>query len=1335
MAYTAVISEGGLFASDLLDRIASGEAEGQRAADFGIDGGRRLIDETQSAFADARSFWDAFQRRRQRSRESATTLTREDWMVPFLELLGFDHLVLQRASAEAGGETFFISHRAGEDPDAPPVHIVSLEEDLDKRGATGRLSPHAAVQGYLNRADALWGLTTNGRQLRLLRDTTRFSKPTYLEFNIEGMIDENLYGEFVLLYRLLHASRFPRDGAAAHECLLERYYQQGIDEGTRVRDKLRDGVQEALKVLGTAFLAHPDSQALRERVEAGGLDEQSYYRQLLRLVYRLLFLMVAEERRLIFPPDEEDISRHAIYEKYYSVSHLRRRCERYFASDGYSDLWQGLVTTLRLFREDDLASKLGLRALNGELFGPSACADLENASCTNEQLLIAIRHLSTFIDEGPGRRHRRGTGLRRRVNYGDINVEEFGSVYESLLDFNPRVTLDPPAFDLVTGSERKQTGSYYTPPELVRELIGSALVPVVEERLAKAKTKEEEEQALLSMKVCDPAAGSGHFLLAAARRIARELAKVRVGEDEPTPSQYREAVRDVIRSCIYAVDKNPLAVDLCKVALWIEGHSAGLPLSFLDHHIKCGDSLVGVFDLDVLTQGIPDGAYKPVTGDDKLVASAVRKRNKAERIGQLGLAPVDVARAPTDLAPQFAELARQEERAPDDVHAKEQLYERLRAQGSEWWRYKVACDLWTAAFFTPLTAERWSTEGRIPTTNVIRKQLRVISDDIREDVKAEAIGLSQEQRFFHWPLEFPDVFADNGFDVVLGNPPWERIKLQEQEFFAGRDPEITKAPNKAARERLIKKLPEGNPALAVEFARAQYTHAAVSRSARASERFRLTAVGDINTYALFTECMLGLVGPGSRVGCVVPSGIATDEPTKAFFQHLLDGRHLVSLFDFENRRSIFKGTQGNLKFCLLTLSTVSQNSVLFGAQMDDPVLLRDPTRTYSLDPAEIASVNPNTRNCPMFRTADDARVVIKIHSLVPIFVTESDGEENAWDARLYDMFHMSSDSSLFMTKEQLENSGWILKGSSFCRNGARYAPLCESKLVQQFNHRAATFEGVPEDRRFRIHAGTREQSPGALDDSSVTSLPRYWVSEEETETRHGGAAWLLAFRNAISAVADSRSLVACILPPVAVGNSLHLVGCNVDGPKMAALLGSFNSFVVDYVLRQKASGGNLNFYILKQLPVVAPDTFDVRCPWSPDVETARWLCQRVLELTYTASDLQHFAMDLGYDGPPFRWNEERRFELRCELDAAYFHLYNIAREDVRHIMEAFPIVKRRDEERHGEYRTKRVILEVYDAMAEAMRNGKPYQTLLDPPPADPRVAHDATAATNEVRPI
>jgi N-6 DNA Methylase len=307
------------------------------------------------------------------------------------------------------------------------------------------------------------------------------------------------------------------------------------------------------------------------------------------------------------------------------------------------------------------------------------------------------------------------------VNYAALGVEEFGSAYESLLDFHPLVELDPiPRFDLVTGSERKQTGSYYTPPSLVAELIKSALTPVTQDRLAGVETWETKETALLNLRVVDPASGSGHFLLAAARAIARELARVRLHGDEPSPPQFRQALRDVVRNCIYAVDKNPLAVDLCKVALWIEGYNAGLPLSFLDNHIKNGDSLVGVIDLECLADGIPDRAYAPVTGDDRAVATSIKKQNKQEREGQIGFwSGIDIPDT-VELAARFRELGLAQESTPHDVHAKERAYEGLRSQGSPWWHDKVACDLWTAAFFVPLKHRE-----NVPTTDTVRQYLRV----------------------------------------------------------------------------------------------------------------------------------------------------------------------------------------------------------------------------------------------------------------------------------------------------------------------------------------------------------------------------------------------------------------------------------------------------------------------------------------------------------------------------------------------------------------------------------------------------------------------------------
>ena len=586
MSYTTISIEGGLFPPDLLERISLGDGgiKGQAAGDFGLSPSRRLLDEMQRSFSDARKYWDAFSRRLGRSRESRTTLTREVWMAGLFELLGFLPLEYQRAAVEAGGASFPISHRTHSAENAPPIHIVAVDQPLDERGPARR-TPHALVQDFLNRSEALWGVVTNGAKLRLLRDSARLSKPTYLEFDIQAMIEGNAYGELVVLYRLLHATRFPSNGVEPHECLLEGYYTQGIEEGGRVREKLRDGVKSALEVLGTALVEHPRNDVLRDTLRSGRLDEAGYYRQLLNFVYRMLFLMVTEERQLLSTGAHHE--RQTIYDRYYSITRLRDRAERYFAGDGHGDLWEGLAQTFRLFRDETAAQRLGLSPLNGELFGSSACGDIESVFCPNKSFLAAMRHLSTFDDNG----------VRRRVNYAHLDVEEFGSVYESLLDYRPVVQLGdvssvPHRFELAAGTERKQTGSYYTPPELVHELIDSALVPVIEDRLAAAKTSESKEGTLLALRVCDPASGSGHFLLAAARRIAHELAKVRTGEEEPGLVQYRAAIRDVVRNCIYAVDKNPLAVDLCKVALWIEGHAAGLPLGFLDHHIKCGDSLV-----------------------------------------------------------------------------------------------------------------------------------------------------------------------------------------------------------------------------------------------------------------------------------------------------------------------------------------------------------------------------------------------------------------------------------------------------------------------------------------------------------------------------------------------------------------------------------------------------------------------------------------------------------------------------------------------------------------------------------------------------------------------
>ena len=961
MNYSTINLEGALFTPDLLERIsqADNSVPGQSPSDFGLRANRNLLDEIQSGFSDAILRWDAFNRRRARSRQNLATLTRQDWAIPLFEILGFPPLELQRGNIDLGGTNFPISHFAYGAENAPPVHVVSPDQSLDQRGRNARRSPHALVQEYLNRSESLWGVVTNGAKLRLLRDTARLSKPTYLEFDLQAMLEGNAYGEFNALYRLIHATRFPQPGAAPHECLLESYYNQGIEEGGRVREKLRDGVRTALEILGAALIRDPRNDALRDAFGNGRLDESSYYRQLLSFVYRLLFLMVSEERKVLFTNGGE-ANLHNIYQRYYSVTSLRERAERRYAGDAHGDLWQGLAQTFRLFRDPIAATALDLFPMNGELFKESTCRDIETAFCSNEAFLDALRSLSTFRDGD----------VTRRVNYAHLDVEEFGSVYESLLDYRPVVqaasetTGRRPGFQLAAGTERKQTGSYYTPPELVRELVDSALVPVMNEKLQTARTPEARELALLSLRVCDPAAGSGHFLLAAARRIARELAQVRSSAEEPAPAEYRAALRDVVRNCIYAVDKNPLAVDLCKVALWIESHAAGLPLSFLDHHIKCGDSLVGVQDLAVLEDGIPDGAYKAVTGDDRNAATGHRKRNRTERQGRQR-AFVSLYPTADKMASEWAAFDNLEEGNPTEVQAKEDLYQALRSMGTNWWQQKVACDLWTYAFFAPLQPEISGGITTVPTTDNVRQALA--DRGTQPQLEATAIAASLANAFFHWPLEFPDVFETNGgFDVVLGNPPWERIKLQEKEFFETRDPEIASAINKAARDRLIRALPTTNPGLAEQFAAALHASESASRFVRGSQRFPLTGRGDINTYSIFTETARNICATTGRVGMIVPSGIATDDTTKVFFADVVNGQSLASLYDFENREGVFPGVHRSYKFCLLTLTGADKPSpqAEFAFFLHRSEQLQDEGRRFTLSPAGFRAVQPQHAHVP-----------------------------------------------------------------------------------------------------------------------------------------------------------------------------------------------------------------------------------------------------------------------------------------------------------------------------------------------------------------------------------
>jgi hypothetical protein len=796
-ALPAIRIEGGLLGPEVVD----GDLPGQKPADFGLDGRRSLTDEIAAIFADSRKLWEVFQHRLQRLPEGdlATSVTRDAWAIPFFGLLGIEARYNPRAH-EVDGMSLAISHRMGEPDDSPPLHIVGARQELGRMPASGRLrlAPHSLLQEYLNRTEHLWGMVTNGLTLRLLRNSKFIRRQVYIEFDLQTLLEEQRFNDFAALYRLLHRTRFPRGLADAGDCLLERYYQQSLEQGGRVREHLRDGVEECIKRLGNGFLANTANQHLRRRImpgysDADRIEPQEFYRQLLRLVYRFLFLLVSEDRGLISP--------NPLYREHYGVGRLRRLLDSQSAYNDHDDIWHSLRVLWKVLSDDRFAPLLEVAPLNGELFAPLT---LDNCAITNRDLLSAFWHLAFYQE---------GSAPPRRVNYAALDTEELGSVYESLLDYHPQVDSSGaiPRFDLAPGSERKSTGSYYTPPELVTELIGSALEPVIEERLKAARTPGEKERAVLSIRVCDPACGSGHFLLAAARHLGKKLARLRTGEDEPAPERVREAIREVVAHCLYGVDKNPLAVELCRVALWLEAHCEGKPLTFLDHRIRCGDSLVGVMDLTMLKKGIPAEAFEPVTGDDRQVARSLKKRNQSERTGQRVL-DFDSATESEPAQESLRVLLETPDDTPAQIHRKAQALQEWE-QKTE--RLRMACHLWTAAFFQKLVSSEWRIEkaqkpfaiSHSPSAISHSPFAFITTETVRGYLESgtahgQALGiaetLAQENHFFHWPLEFPEVFgriADGewqmeeeaeqplpirhlpsaesvGFDVVIGNPPF-----------------------------------------------------------------------------------------------------------------------------------------------------------------------------------------------------------------------------------------------------------------------------------------------------------------------------------------------------------------------------------------------------------------------------------------------------------------------------------------------------------------------------------------------------------------------------------
>lgn len=578
------------------------------------------------------------------------------------------------------------------------------------------------------------------------------------------------------------------------------------------------------------------------------------------------------------------------------------------------------------------------------------------------------------------------------------------------------------------------------------------------------------------------------------------------------------------------------------------------------------------------------------------------------------------------------------------------------------------------------------------------------SEDADVPHLVEALRLAASERFLNWQVTFPGVWSEweskalnGGFDAIIGNPPWDRMKLQQVEWFAARRPEIAMAPRAADRKRMIAALKEAGDPLAQDYRLASERAAARTRVARSSGDYPLLARGDINLYSLFVERAMTLVKPGGMVGLLVPSGIASDKSAAPFFKSVATEGRLKALYDFENKKVYFPNVHASFKFCVFVASPqplleAARYAVFLHAVSE----IGDPDRCFPLTAADFTRVNSNTGTAPIFRSRRDAEITMAIYDRLPVLVDRSAGEAvKAWPVKYSRMFDMTNDSGLFRTRSELEEKegAWPVGGNRWQSPSGEWVPLYEGKMVQAFDHRAASI--VINPKNLHRPAQPRPTAPDQYCDPSWLPAPRYWVSASQCGWS-SDSGWVVGFKE-ITATTNARTLIATLLPAVGFGNKVPILRPTAQGRREWLLAANLNSTILDFAARQKIHGQTLNLYILEQLPVVPPERYEA-VHFGPKT-AAEIVREAVLELTYTARDMAPFAVAIGHVDenlevvPPFRWDDERRLDLRAKLDALYFHLYGVTdREDIRYIYSTFPIVERQETATYGTYRTRDLAL-------------------------------------------
>ena len=1285
-------------------------------------------------------------------------VTEQELIRPVLELLGWtDYLPQQGAArnedipdhllfADAGSKARAVAKRTPEDRFRDAAIVEESKRfglPLDDRHSGESRTPHGQILRYLSTAEVAsdsrirWGILTNGGVWRLYDYRSRPRAGGYYEADLRALLEPG-NEDGLRVFQLL----FGRDSFILQKGAKTTFLETALAEGRLYEE------QVAQDLSGVVF-ERVFPSLIEALAEETGESLPTIREASLIFLYRLLFVLYAEDRGLLPVND-------ARYDDYGLRKRVRddiahRMAEGAAFSAVATNYHDRLATLFKLVDKGD--TSIGLPPYNGGLFGSAAAPLLEKARLADAKIAPIIYDLSHAEDL---------QGERRFVNYREMSVQQLGSIYERLLEREPVRGGDGKIVVRLNPYARKDSGSFFTPQELVDLIVDRTLKPLAEERLKAFEDKAAElksdrrpraqrkaellkldpAEAVLELKVLDPAMGSGHFLVTAVDFLSDYIAELieyvptvpewldgeyisplvervaairreilqRAKEsawvlDEAQLTDQAIIRRLVLKRCIYGVDKNPLTVELAKVSLWLHSFTVGAPLSFLDHHLRCGDSLVGLR----VSQAVQDLVQLGGLFTGSAIAAAEAATEGMQLIEEMSDADVVEVH-------ESAQLFHGVEETTADLRG---LLDFL--CGTRWlragWKKKELAES-AGALITVLSRQRASAYELLARGP---REMDNSSQEATEDAWSrfaefwrEARTVADREGFLHWEAAFPGVWRcwensrpEGGFDAVIGNPPWDRIKLQEVEWLAPRAPELARAPTAAARKAGVEQLRDQGSPLVSEFDAAKVRSESLNRMVRFYDDYPLLGRGDINLYSLFVERAMGLIKRDGVVGLLVPSGIYADKTAARFFKFISTSGRAGSVFDFENRRlgtglpPFFPDVDSRFKFCALVFGgeerLSGQTECAFF--LEDARLIHHEDRCFPLSTGDFARVNPNTGTAPIFRNRRDADITCRIYERLPVLVDRSGGRQHrVWPVKYVTMFHMTNDSRHFRTPAQLESEGFYpVTGNRWQRGDQQYLPLYEGKMVQAYDHRAASV--VVNAGNLNRPAQPREATSEEHARPDWLPAPQFWVSIEAAHWPEE-LGWAVAFKDATSPT-NSRTMIASVVPRSGVGNTLPLLMPDDDGmdayrESAWLLIACLNSLALDFIARQKVQGQHLNWFIVEQLPVLTVADYR-RCFGN---KTARDIVrEHVLRLTYTAHDMAPFAHDLGYDGPPFVWDQEERRHLRARLDALHFHLYGLTEEDAEYVLNNFPTVRRKDQAAFGRYRTRELTLAYMKALA------------------------------------